>query len=805
MSIQNYWYLIKKRLFHNRVLLWMNLFLSIASLSLLAFSIGIPQVLAHGRRSIQKSLEKDMKYYGVMSNSSDTYQNEHLTDYLAALYAAEEIDSVGMWHYTGISGLKTKDGEEDLWSELLRIHNSNRKAFDDEQGGYVQAAAMSYQALNFHKFKMYKEASGQEYSKDAVRIYLGYDFRSIPVGTVFYSGEGENYHEYVVAGIFEKGTTMLDWRALLMNSNSLTLSYTIPLDNMMVAQIREQDNGYMSLDNFFSCAEGYSYEEAVTRIKEISKEFGIVAETESLPHRVNSIMGITDWLLTAVRKIAMLISFAALVILLSAQLLTLLRRKNELGIWVTCGISKKQVLKIIFLENLIKLLIAAVVTMVISFGFWKMMKFDSSVYYDLRFVIYVNVNIMILLIALVMTFIVSWIPMRMIEKRSLQAVVKGDFEKNEAGAHSIFHDQPVISAIFLLSFVASFFTMYYGLDLFRQTNAIAEERVKAEYADSTFYRVFYKPGISDLDRIPLPETENGNIVVQVFVPMGEEAIHPYPVDLIIVQNEPLRETVFYTENDSSLGENNVPLCLLGNKYRNEVEREGNQEYFKIFGVRCRVAGYFADASIQGLDYRCTVFADSLSDEQMKKLLFRSDYGNLIIKSSSKLGDADKDAFFRWAESIRDPESIDAGAIRENYKESYDDGELFDSFMPMYQKIYFCMICLCFVNCAFLAFVWGGMHSYEFMLFRTLGFSKSKIVAEIIKRYLLYELPAFLGVLAVTFFYEAICGGLTNWGKALSGGFGIIAVTFLVFGVLLSLFPIIWVMKLKPADVLKCTE
>ena len=130
---------------------------------------------------------------------------------------------------------------------------------------------------------------------------------------------------------------------------------------------------------------------------------------------------------------------------------------------------------------------------------------------------------------------------------------------------------------------------------------------------------------------------------------------------------------------------------------------------------------------------------------------------------------------------------------------------FEYFMPLYQKIFIGMLFLCFLNCAFLAYVWGGMHVYEYMLKRTLGFSSGMILKECIRKQLVYEAMALGVVAVVTILYEIVVGNLSGWWTTISGGFGAIVLLFILFGIVLSLFPLVWVMKMKPATVLKCQE
>ena len=803
MTFRDYLQLAKKRLYSNKGMFFFNAVLSVVALLFIGFSIMVPQVMSHGRRTIEKSLAGDIEKYGVMSNSVDIYENENEQEYFRCLADAEEIESVGMWQYTGMGGLKTENSSRDYWADILEIHNRSLKTFDREETDYVQAVAISPQAMGINELNLLTGELEPEHAENQVLVYLGYNFREIPVGTVFSSEDNEDDITYVVAGILEENTTMLDWQALLMGSNSMQFSYGISLDNMILLRIRECDRGYLYLYNFFSSAEGYTYEDAAERVKEISEELGITVETDRLSNRVESVMGVTDWLVSEIERIAGLLFFSALIILLSSQLLTILRRKEELGVWISCGIHKRQIIGVLLLENTIKMLLAATIVIGIFTLFWKCMRFEQSVYHELRYVIYYNLDIFILLVASGMAVLISLVPIRYIYKISLHALVKGDWENDTGKKYRVFRDSSLISGLFIISFIATFFTAYYGLGLILEERMILEERENSFYEEVYLQMVFYSEEIIESREFPEPRVENGNVFIRCGLPIGDEILYVHPVDFLWKQGEILKETIEYQQDYLEGEVTGEPLCIIGNKYEKDTYRVGDAFYIKIYGVECRVIGRFADAAMKGMDQRCVVLADSLTDNDKGKLLFRGDSASVIYKKAERTVESEKNAFVQWIQEVNAP---DAGGFTMRYSaDSYDDGGIFEYFMPLYKKIFMGMLFLCFLNCAFLAYVWGGMHVYEYMLKRAMGFSAGMILRECIGRQLVYEAIALGGVAIVTMLYELIAGNPSVWWATISGGFGFVVLLFMLFGIVLSLLPLLWVMKTKPVNVLKCSE
>ena len=95
--------------------------------------------------------------------------------------------------------------------------------------------------------------------------------------------------------------------------------------------------------------------------------------------------------------------------------------------------------------------------------------------------------------------------------------------------------------------------------------------------------------------------------------------------------------------------------------------------------------------------------------------------------------------------------------------------------------------------------------YEYMLKRTLGYGKIRLFLDIISQFALLEVISLTVVLILTCGYELLCGNIVTWYDNIGLGFMQMVLIFVVFGVALSAFPMIPVMKLKPADILKNTD
>lgn len=421
----NYFFYVKKRVLSNKWMQIFNIVVSSLALTLLCAAVAIPLILRHSENMIKKSLADDISKYGVISTSQETVMEE-VSDFITEIFNSPEIDGVGTWRFGGFGSLTTI-GDTDYWNEILKIQNSHVKEFDEDPN-YVQVVYMSGQAFRINDLKLYSGNAEQAGYNDDCLVYLGYNFKEIPIGTVF-ADEASNAR-FVVEGVLQKNTSILK-DDLLMNLGGLSLSCSVAMDNMVLI-IPPCSENYLYPSFFFKCSDGHTYEEAVERIKSISNERGIGAETGTLQNRVDTVLSDVNWLIKPIAKLSVLLSFSSFIILLTTQLLTILSRKDELGIWLISGIERKKVFRILLFENMVKMLLSSVFTYAVALLFFKWFGTQANVssaeLYGLRYIIWGILPVFILFCALSMVLLCSAIPIAYIRKKSIPDIVRGTWE-----------------------------------------------------------------------------------------------------------------------------------------------------------------------------------------------------------------------------------------------------------------------------------------------------------------------------------------------------------------------------------------
>lgn len=354
------------------------------------------------------------------------------------------------------------------------------------------------------------------------------------------------------------------------------------------------------------------------------------------------------------------------------------------------------------------------------------------------------------------------------------------------------------SVLFFLSFFVSFIIMYYGLDLNRQFIRVREVRAESVYKYGYMVMGSFEKDIINSKDIKEEKVTGGNIIFRCDGPVGEGVINTDTIDVLWTRNEELPEPVKYEDYYLSGDTISAPKCIIGDAWREETYVIDGIRYIKVFQIECCVIGEYVSNNFAGEDERCLLFGDNLSPEELDKIVF--DTGGTCVIYKSNLSD-ERELFREWARTFLKEDNICEEEIENDMWFSMD-GYTFSIFMSLYQKIYMGMLILCFINCAFLANFWGETHLYEYMLKRTLGYGKVRLLIDVVLQFSFFEVISLGAALIVTCGYELLRGNIVVWSENILLGFMQIVLIFAVFGVALSVFPMRLVRKSKPADILK---
>lgn len=323
-------------------------------LAMIYISLILLEGLDWGRKAVRNSLAVPLERCGVV-DFPENVDFDVLAHFMEQACTLEEIRAFGAYDCYGRRGL-VAEGGTDYAGRLLEIQNSGEKEFMDEDSSNIQEVFMNRELFEMENIRLLAGELPDAGESDSCLIYLGYNFREIPVGTVFV--ENGSTARYVVAGVMEQGSRVTDPRVFTMYNENLTLSYDVKLDNMILTLMPEGE--LYTVRNLFCAADGYTYKEATDALKKLGRKMGIQMRIGTLVARLDSVFSQNDIIRSRINGIVAISCILLFMLCVTIQLLNTYTKRKELGIWLANGVSRREMFEILCLENLIKAVVGVV-------------------------------------------------------------------------------------------------------------------------------------------------------------------------------------------------------------------------------------------------------------------------------------------------------------------------------------------------------------------------------------------------------------------------------------------------------------
>ena len=423
MSLKNYFFFIKKRMSSTKMSLF-SIIAGTAGIALFLISVIIPAVLNNGHRSIERCLNDDIENYAVAAVDATGLFEKRL-ELLEAIDASVVIKSFGSWNAGAFFMESAVYDNIEYTSEIKKVFDSELREFDIDPS-MTQSIFMGASVFEFNNLQLYKGTYRADKNLNQPVIYLGYNFRKIPVGTEIKKSDGSIYK---VAGILKKGTEIIDFPVIGDNGGGLNLNYTIHMDNMfLVVSPDLKGYGFNSTANCLSFNEGYTYEDAKTELERIAAENGAAISIGRFSERVDEIMYSADWIVEKINAAMVIFIILSFVSVLTIQLLVTMKRKDELGILIANGVGGKEILKLLFIENAVKMAVSLLLGIGAYALFLGINGIQSSTLYHLKQQLFVYPFVAAVLYCILLTFVISLITYRYIRSMSVQQLINGNLE-----------------------------------------------------------------------------------------------------------------------------------------------------------------------------------------------------------------------------------------------------------------------------------------------------------------------------------------------------------------------------------------
>jgi hypothetical protein len=410
----------KKRILRNWKMGAFTILIIAFAMLLLYSSMILFEGLEYGEKAVKNSISTPISSCGIIEFQND-FDWDKLNIFIDEIYDMDEIKAIGNYECYGINGLTT-DGDIDYWNRMLEIQNSHELEFEDD-GSYMQMVMMNSELFEMENLHLIDSENRSADESGRYQIFLGYNFREVPVGTVF--KDNENNREYEVVGVMDKGSYVTDPHLISRNYGGLTLGYKVNMDNMILALIPEGKT-ILGLVNTFCVNEGYSFEDAQQAIETWGEERGVKIRIGTWRGRLDTVFSSNQKIKNLIDTIAFIICISICMLCITVQLLNIYMKRNELGIWLANGMTRMDVLEILWMENFIKVAIGGIIAVVIEKLLLQLLFSDSkSTFREIVSMMYGNPLLGLVLFAILLVCIISAIPIGIIARKSTTELVKG--------------------------------------------------------------------------------------------------------------------------------------------------------------------------------------------------------------------------------------------------------------------------------------------------------------------------------------------------------------------------------------------
>ena len=347
--------------------------------------------------------------------------------------------------------------------------------------------------------------------------------------------------------------------------------------------------------------------------------------------------------------------------------------------------------------------------------------------------------------------------------------------------------------LLILSFIMTFMVIYFVMNHYRQIEEVGKNikkscpkyytEIDAEYWDA------------EISKCPIKE---GNIYFAFQASAGDDTFNPCWTEILYKQNEEIIEEVEKLDYLPEV-EGKEPYAYISKGIEKNIIEKNNRKYIKINEVECLVGGVMGAVDLDAEDTRCIIISPTY--EMTEK--YRTKEMSIIYESNIK---DNSDELYEWVKEFTNIEDYDEDSENKIFhnKLSFSDTYI-NSYKDKVWMIFKILLVFCFINVAFLAYYWGKRQRYEYMLKRTLGYTRKQLFYEIFDQFCQLEVGSIVITFALTFIYELIFASIQVWLKNITYGFGILIFGFLALGLFITLFPMIWILRSNPIDELRINE
>ncbi len=406
--------LAEKRTLHSLLLYIASVFLCFTVFLLLLISVFAWKFTSQGKTLCDKCLNGGIKQAGAIEiENFSTGDHNNINNFEQQAGQLDEITGIGS------SGCFGND------SECLRELMDRQTQMEGTDASSFWFVSVNWEGAGVCKFDLQQGKPPEEYERqeDVLLLYLGSSYSDIPVGTV-YEVKGEPGYTYYVAGILEKGMKWIS-EDIYLEDVIVDSHYVENLDHYAVV-IGDDINSFRLT---YTVKEGYTVKEAEKKLIELAEQNGLDMNFAMLSDIIEEREHQHGFLIHMIQKIFVSVVVAAFFLLLCTQLSEMMDDMRYFGILYANGASTKDIICILFGENLLKVFVAFLLAVFAMYfvlkAQWHMFQPGVEAWENAKYLLFFGTMGPALLAGGVLVVLTAMIPALWLKKKSPVELMQG--------------------------------------------------------------------------------------------------------------------------------------------------------------------------------------------------------------------------------------------------------------------------------------------------------------------------------------------------------------------------------------------
>lgn len=787
-----------KRLWQRKRIVVLCVIMMAGALGLTATVVSLRKLANKARSTISDSLSGALSCYGEINIEMQGLSSDEKGEIFESIINLPSIKSIGSISELFVFNLRDENGKSDTWKCIRKEQINHPLVFSETKldlpegiasSEIVQSVVIPVSLWSAFDFAL-SEGEGYEAIGGAENlIYLGYNFSNCAsVGDVLSDGQ----NQYRVAGILKKGShipksSFLFWNnsmSSLGGMSSIVLDSTTSLDNLILFVTPRMSLNQLQL---ISWSEDWSIEEIERQIQNITGNYNLKTYICPLDKKLDDDLQINEVLSSVLRPVSLVMGICSVILIICSQLLSILKKKNDLGILLTQGFSRGQVYRILLLENFVQLLLASIFAPIVI----RWIMIESNMSEAVREVFWKNilgpVGVSLSILVLGATAISSAIVLFMMRLTSSAAWVKGELKNSSL----------IYSGLYIVSFTVCLGLVWYGLTLKTHSECVEQVRLSTNYHYLELQFDHATASRDDFIHYASRFSGNGHLAFVCSLSVNRAA-YGNTAFVFWGKTDELVYPLLLGEYPAVQRKTEAPACVVGEGLLKSCYVVGGIRYIRLDDKEYEVTGILESNHFSGFDYRIWVFADTVPEEMLDEY-YNTPSLHVLYYKNGEITASEADAFVSEVRSVL---GEDFKAMR--VRAEYDDGSS-ESIASLYSVVCKVLLLISMFSLVTFSFLWSTRQRLAHMIMRVNGYSRFHIILHDAFVILKYEFAAILIVMGVTFLIAVFTRAIEKYAQSIYSGAVDGLLLFTLLGVASTVVVSSKMLRDNPAIVLKHTE